>query len=150
MRIGELADLTGVPTKTIRYYEEIEVLASPERATNGYRDYGAAAVERLRFIRDARATGLSLREIGSILSLRDEGESTCEHVLGLLQKHVADIDAHIASLHKTRQQLESLTRRAINLDPSDCTDPNRCQTIMAAGNAEVVHAHHVQQRPGRL
>ncbi len=105
------------------------MLPRPERAANGYRNYPPSAVERLEFIRDARATGLSLREIGSILGLRDEGESTCEHVLGLLDKHLADIAAHITALETTRSQLESLTERARRLDPSDCTDPNRCQTI---------------------
>lgn len=133
MRIGELATRTGVPTKTIRYYEEIDVLPSPERAANGYRTYGPAAIERLLFVRDARTTGLSLTEISSILSLRDQGESTCNHVLGLLETHLKEIDTHIESLHKTRQQLASLTKRARRLDPSDCNDPHRCQTIAETG-----------------
>jgi DNA-binding transcriptional MerR regulator len=133
MRIGELARKTGVPTKTIRYYEEIGVLPSPERAANGYRSYGWAAVERLLFVRDARATGLSLTEIGSILSLRDQGESTCNHVLGLLEAHLEEIDAHIESLQKTRRQLATLTKRARGLDSADCTDPNRCQAIIESG-----------------
>ena len=134
MRIGELADKTVVATKTIRYYEDIHVLPRPERADNGYRSYGPNAVERLLFVRDARATGLSLTEISSILSLRDQGESTCHHVLGLLETHLEEIDAHIDSLKKTRKQLAQLTGRARRLDPSDCTDPNRCQTITETGS----------------
>ncbi len=133
MRIGELSQRTGVPTKTIRYYEEIDVLPPPERAENGYRAYGEAAVERLLFVRDARATGLSLTEIASILSLRDQGESTCGHVLGLLEAHLVEIDMYMASLQKTRDQLGALTRRARRLDPADCNDPNRCQTIVETG-----------------
>ena len=133
MRIGELSQKTGVPTKTIRYYEEIDVLPHPERAGNGYRSYGPAAIERLLFVRDARATGFSLTEISSILSLRDQGESTCNHVLELLEAHLEEIDTHLNSLQKTRKQLASLTKRARRLDPADCTDPNRCQTITEAG-----------------
>lgn len=133
MRIGELAAKTGVSTKAIRYYEDIDVLPPPERGANGYRSYGPAAVERLLFVRDARATGLSLTEIRSILSLRDQGESTCNHVLGLLETHLGEIDAHIESLRKTRRQLASLTERARRLDPSECTDPHRCQTIVETG-----------------
>ncbi len=149
MRIGELAAQTGVPTKTIRYYEEIDVLPTPERAANGYRSYGPAAVERLLFVRDARTTGLSLTEISSILSLRDQGESTCNHVLGLLEAHLKEIDTHIESLRRTRRQLGSLTKRARLLDPADCTDPHRCQTITETGAMPTRHrgSKHLHEAP---
>lgn len=150
MRIGELAQETDVPTKTIRYYEEIDVLPPPERAANGYRSYGPAAVERLLFVRDARATGFSLTEIAAILSLRDQGESTCNHVLGLLEAHLKEIDTHIESLRKTRRQLASLTKRAGRLDPADCTDPNRCQTITETGALPTRHSarsKHLHEAP---
>lgn len=133
VKIGELSQLTGVSTKTIRYYEGIDVLPEPARALNGYRDYGSEAVDRVEFVRDARATGLSLTEISTILSLRGEGESTCDHVLGLLQSHLEALDAQIGALRATRRQLASVTERARQLDPSDCTDPHRCQTIVAVG-----------------
>ena len=67
MRIGEIAELAGVTTKTVRYYERIGILPEPDRTPSGYRDYGVGTLERLRFIRDAQATGLSLAEIHSIL-----------------------------------------------------------------------------------
>ena len=63
MKIGELAERCGVTTKTIRYYESIGLLDAPSRTASGYRDYGAAAVERLRFVRDAQATGLTLHAL---------------------------------------------------------------------------------------
>ena len=129
MKIGEIASRAGVGTKTIRYYEEIGLIPEPERTPNGYRDYDELAVERLRFIRDAQATGLSLTEIASILDLRGHGEGTCFHVIDLLSRHIEDLDRHIENLHRTRDQLVALTQRAEGLDPEDCTDPNRCQTI---------------------
>jgi DNA-binding transcriptional MerR regulator len=131
MRIGELASRAGVGTKTIRYYEEIGLIPEPERAPNGYRDYDESAVERLRFVRDAQATGLTLTEIASILDLRGHGEGTCFHVIDLLERHLEDLDRHIENLQETRDQLVALTERAKGLDPEDCTDPNRCQTIAA-------------------
>ena len=131
MKIGELAQKTRVPTKTIRYYEEIGLLPPPERAANGYRDYSDEAIDRLRFVRDAQATGLTLTEIASILDLRGQGVGTCHHVVDLLERHLADLDLHIETLKKTRKQLVVLTKRAGGLDPADCTDPNRCQTIEA-------------------
>jgi DNA-binding transcriptional MerR regulator len=152
MKIGELAQEVGVNTKTIRYYEDIGVLPPPERAPNGYRDYGGEAVGRLRFVRDAQATGLTLTEIASILNLRGQGEATCYHVIDLLDQHLEDLDRHIATLQETHSQLADLTERARALDPADCTDPNRCQTISdtAAGRGQQeTPARHVHISPHR-
>ena len=129
MRIGELARLTGVPTKTIRYYEEIGVLPVPDRNANDYRDYTDDAIDRLAFVRDAQAAGLTLSEIASILDLRGQGEATCLHVIDLLDRHLAALDRHIQALRETRKKLTALTEQARRLDPSECHDPNRCQTI---------------------
>ena len=112
MQIGDLARRTGVPTKTIRYYEEIGVLPEPKRARNGYRDYPDDAVDRLEFIREAQATGLTLTEIGSILDLRSHGEATCRHVIDLLERHLDALDRHMTTLRRTRRKLAALTERA--------------------------------------
>jgi DNA-binding transcriptional MerR regulator len=133
MKIGELSQRTATPTKTIRYYEEIGVLPVPDRATNGYREYTEDAVDRLTFVREAQTTGLTLTEISSILDLRSQGEATCHHVIDLLERHLTAIDRHIETLRQTRRKLASLTDRARDLDPSDCRDPNRCQTISGTG-----------------
>ncbi len=129
MRIGELADRCDVTPKTIRYYESIGVMSEPPRTPSGYRDYGDEAVERLRFIRDAQATGLTLAEIQSVLELKDSGARTCHHTTQLLKAHLADLDAQIERLTQARAQLVRLASRGANLDPSNCTDPNRCQVI---------------------
>lgn len=131
MRIGALADRSGLTTKTIRYYESIGLLDDPERTPAGYRDYRDDAVERLRFIRDAQASGLSLCEVQSILELKDAGARSCDHTIALLERHIADIDEHIARLRVARDELVGLAERARRLDPADCTDPNRCQVISA-------------------
>lgn len=152
MQIGELASQVGVSTKTIRYYEGIGLLPEPDRASNGYRDYGQRAVERLRFVKDAQDTGLTLTEIASILELRSQGETTCEHVVDLLERHLRGLDRHIETLRQTRAQLAEMTERSRRLDPAHCTDPNRCQTIEegtgvgARGGKRVAHAH---EAPGR-
>jgi len=129
MRIGELADEAGVSTKTVRYYESIGILAEPCRTDSGYRDYEPDSVERLRFIRDAQSTGLSLSEIQSVLELKDAGSRSCEHTTSLLDQHLAEIDQQLATLHQARDELLTLAERARSLDPTACTDPNRCQVI---------------------
>lgn len=137
MRIGEVADLVGVTTKTIRYYETIGLLPSPDRTGSGYRDYGGDAVERLRFIRDAQATGLSLTEIHSVLELKDHGERSCEHTRSLIHRQIDDIDERIARLAEARRALVELAARADEVDPADCTDPHRCQVIEAQSGGRV-------------
>ena len=132
MQIGELAQLTGTSTKAIRYYEDIGVLPEPRRAQNGYRVYDDESVDRLSFIKDAQATGLSLDEIAAILGQRERGEATCDHVVELLDRHLARIEDRISQLTATRSALRTITERARSLNPADCVDPHRCQTITPA------------------
>ena len=134
MRIGELAQQTGATTKAIRYYEELGLLPQADRTPSGYRDYGLDAVERVRFIKDAQAGGLTLTEIQSLVELKTAGQATCEHTIDLLRRHLADIDTQIAQLEAARTSLAALAERAATLDHADCTDPHRCHVI-AAGAA---------------
>jgi len=129
MKIGQLAERTGLSAKAIRYYEDIGVLPQPVRAPNGYRDYTPAAADRIDFIQDAQSAGLSLLEIQSILELRDGGEATCGHVIGSLETRLADVDRQMEDLRRTRRRLTEIITRARALDPGECNDPNRCQTI---------------------
>jgi MerR family transcriptional regulator, copper efflux regulator len=75
MRIGELAELAGISTKAIRYYEQIGILAPPARTSSGYRTYDETALRRLRFVRAARAVGFTLGEIRQIIAFRDDGQA---------------------------------------------------------------------------
>lgn len=129
MRIGELAAEAEVSTKTIRYYESLGLVAEPDRTASGYRDYAPSDIERLRFIRDAQATGLTLSEIASVLELKSSGERSCSHTLQLLERHLEDVDTQIERLKASKVLLQELAERAAELDPANCTDPNRCQII---------------------
>jgi DNA-binding transcriptional MerR regulator len=129
MRIGALAELSGLSAQTIRYYESIDLLEDPERTPAGYREYSMAAAERLRFIRDAQASGLTLAEVQTLLSMKDAGAGTCAHTLSFLDRHVAEIDAQIDRLQVARAEMIELAERARGLDPATCTDPHRCQVI---------------------
>lgn len=129
MRIGEVAEQAGVTTKTIRYYERIGLLPSAERTPSGYRSYGSDTLERVRFIRDAQATGLSLTEIQSVLELKAHGQRSCEHTRSLLHRHLDEIDAQIERLRAARRELAQLVERADSNDPAACVDEHRCQVI---------------------
>lgn len=130
MRIGELAEQTGVTTKTVRFYEQVGVLPIPARRPSGYREYGGDSIGRLEFVRAAQAVGLSLGEIREVLSFRDRGEMPCEHVAGLIARRAADLDLRIAELTRVRDDLRRLARRAKSLDPRQCDPARVCHVIV--------------------
>lgn len=111
MRIGELARQTGVPDKTIRYYEQVGLLPPPQRMENNYRLYAPEIVDRLRFIVSARRLGLSLREIAAVLTLNDRGEVPCGEMLATLDHQIAVVEHHINELQTLRAQLIELRQR---------------------------------------
>jgi DNA-binding transcriptional MerR regulator len=128
MRIGNLAAECGLTTKTLRYYESLGLLTA-DRTPAGYRSYDEGAIDRLQFIRDAQASGLSLIEIKSILELKDSGARSCDHTASLLDRHIREIDEQMERLRVARDELQRLATRARELDPAACTDPHRCQVI---------------------
>ena len=129
MRIGDLAERSGVTAKTVRYYEEIGLVEPPARTPSGYRDYEPAALERLAFIRAAQAIGLTLGEIRSIIALREDGQTPCGHVLELLRQRADELDRRIAELRSLRGDLLHLVARADGLDPADCAPDRVCHLI---------------------
>lgn len=111
-RIGELAQELGLRPKTIRYYEALGLLPVPWRTEAGYRRYGPADRERLRFILKAKVIGFSLREIGEMLTLRDAGLEPCPHVAQLIERKLATIDAQLGRLMGLRTELLALRQAA--------------------------------------
>jgi len=120
MRIGEAAGRSGVPAKTIRFWEDQRLLPAPARTPAGYRDYDPAVLERLAFIRQAQAAGLTLEHIRQVLGIRDGGQPPCVHVAGLIGRRLAEVEARLAELARARDQLAALAARAAAQDPADC------------------------------
>jgi len=130
VQIGELAQRSGLSVKTLRYYEEIGVLAPPARTASGYRDYDDDTVGRLQFVRAAQAVGLTLGEIREVIAFRERGEAPCGHVLDVILHHVAEVDCRIAELQRLRADLDRLARRARTLDPADCPVSVVCHVLL--------------------
>jgi len=108
MRVGELAAATGVATDTVRYYERAGLLPKPPRTAGGYRAYEADAVDRMRFIQGAQRLGLRLRDIATLLAVRDTGVCPCEPAEQLLSRRLAEIDAEMARLAALRSELTGM------------------------------------------
>lgn len=108
MRIQELAERTGVPAKTIRYYESIGLMPPPKRTANNYRQYSPAAAERLRFIASARSLGFTLADIDEFLQARDTDTLPCHRVLDSMDQRIMEIDRRIADLLALRETLTGI------------------------------------------
>lgn len=124
MRIGETAAAAGMTVKTLRFYEDRGLLPVADRAPNGYRDYAPEMIGRLEFIRRGRTAGLTLAQIGEILSVRDIGEAPCIHVRDLLAEKLDDLDVRIEELTALRATVAEFHSVAVAGDSTDC-DPAR-------------------------
>ena len=127
MQIAELAERSGAPKKTIRYYEDIGVMPVASRNSSGYRQYGDDAIARLGFVRAAQSVGLTLGEIREVLAFKDRGETPCQHVAGLIDKHASDLAQRIAALQAMHQDLQRLAQRA------------RVAPLIASDDARICH-----------
>lgn len=120
MNIGDLAREARVPPKTIRYYEEIGLLPAAVRGANGYRTYGPRDVERLTFLRRARAFGFTLDECRELLALLSNPRRKSADVKALTQEHLKDLDAQLKELRALRKQLAELTEACAGDEGADC------------------------------
>ncbi len=125
MEIREVVERTGVPPKTIRYYESIDLLPEPERKVNGYRDYAPADVDRIRLVAGARRLDLSLAEIKELLDMRDRREAPCRTLLDLLQQKAAETQQRIAELQRLERELKQLYRLGLTF-PTDDVEGKNC------------------------
>ena len=119
MNIGEVAEASGLPAKTIRYYEEIG-LVRPSRGANGYRRFGPREMERLSFIGRARSLGFTIEDCRALIALRDDRERASADVKALTEEHIGRIEHKIAELVAMRETLEDLARRCRGDGGPDC------------------------------
>lgn len=117
-QIGELSARTGVSSKAIRYYEEIELLPPAKRMENDYRIYDEQDVERLGFIWRARSLDFALEDIAEILAFRDRKKPPCSYVMELMRSQIDEISMRIRDLERTRNELSTLHEAGLQL-PED-------------------------------
>jgi DNA-binding transcriptional MerR regulator len=133
-QIGELSERTGVPARTIRYYEDIGLLSPAKRGDNRYRLYNQREVERLRFIRSARALNFSLQEIAQVLEARDRHEPPCSHVMDIIQGHIDEVETRIRELKQLKHDLTSLYTAGQDLPEDVHMRSCVCHLIQISGN----------------
>ncbi|MGY6707373.1 MAG: Cu(I)-responsive transcriptional regulator [Rhizobiaceae bacterium] len=119
MNIGAAARQSGLPPKTIRYYEEIGLLKA-DRAENGYRDYSGDDVHRLRFVQRARGLGFSVEECRQLLSLYGNSGRESADVKALATTKLDEIDRKIEELKGLRKTLSHLVASCHGDHRPDC------------------------------
>jgi DNA-binding transcriptional MerR regulator len=109
LKIGEVAETSNLPVKTIRYYDEIGLLSpTVERSSVGYRLFSSQVLNRLAFIKRAQSLGLSLSEIQEILQISDHGELPCGEVKHHLEAKVKAISEQIEALETLKAELQGI------------------------------------------
>jgi len=113
MTVGRLAAITGVAAKTIRYYEQVGVLPAPRRTPAGYRQYDERDAERLRFVRRARALGLSLRHVKTLTACMNGGPPATmrPRVRALVRGQLSAVQERIREFELLRRELQQVLQR---------------------------------------
>lgn len=119
MNIGDVAEASGLPAKTIRYYEDIR-LVRPARGGNGYRAFSEADLHKLTFLGRARSLGFSIEECRTLLSLYEDRTRASADVKRLALEHVDGISRKISELEAMRATLEGLVAKCHGDDRPDC------------------------------
>ncbi|HSR70991.1 MAG TPA: Cu(I)-responsive transcriptional regulator [Kiloniellales bacterium] len=120
MQIGTIARKSGVPAKTIRYYESIGLIDAAARTGSGYRVYDARDLQTLRFIQRARSLGFSVSEVNDLLALWRDRERRSADVKAVAKRHLGDIDCKIAELQGMCHALEHLVEACHGDERPDC------------------------------
>lgn len=120
MNIGEVSRRTGMPSKTIRYYEEIELVSSPARGDNGYRQYTDKNVNMLDFVSRARSLGFTVEECRNLLALYEDRGRASADVRAIALTHIDHIDDKLKELAAMRATLSTLVAKCNGDDRPDC------------------------------
>ncbi len=120
MKIGETAKRSGLPTKTVRYYDDIGLVTPVSVGENGYRDYSEADIRKLLFVRKARNFGFSIDDCRDLLSLYEDRNRASADVRKIAQERIEEIDRKLEELQSLRKELGLLVTACSGDNRPDC------------------------------
>lgn len=133
MRISEVARKAGVGVETVRFYEHQGLIAQPPKpGTGGYRDYPAATVRRIRFIRGAQRLGFSLGEIVELLMLESDSDCGCIDVRRRAEAKLDEVTARIGNLRRIKGALQTLIESCPGKGPA-----RKCSILEAINSGDL-------------
>ena len=138
LTIGQLAKATGVAAKTIRFYEQIGVLPTPNRTAAGYRQYDQSGVQRLRFIRRARSLGLPLRDVKTVIVGLDGGPRLAvrPRLLALVRRQLSAVQHQSSELGLLQRQLEQVLHRLLTSPRERSREGCQCLDTESVGERQ--------------
>lgn len=119
MNIGDVAERSGLPAKTIRYYEDIGLI-EPHRSANGYRCFAESDLHKLAFLARARALGFTIEDCRTLLGLYEDETRASSDVKKLAQEHLSTIETKIHDLQAMRGTLLELVNCCAGDSRPDC------------------------------
>lgn len=119
MNIRDVSEATGLPSKTIRYYESIG-LVEPARSGNGYRVFSDRDLHKLTFLCRSRALGFSIDDCRTLLALYEDEDRASSEVRSVAKRHLAEIDRKVTDLKAMHDTLSHLVRTCSGDDRPDC------------------------------
>lgn len=119
MNIGEVAERSNLPAKTIRYYEDIGLI-TPHRSANGYRSFSENDLHKLAFLGRARALGFSIEDCRNLLTLYEDRSRASADVKQIAKAHLTRIDQKLAELQEMRATLAGLVSACAGDHRPDC------------------------------
>jgi len=155
MNIGAAARASGVSAKMIRHYEDIGLIARAKRSASGYRSYGGNDVHELRFIRQARGLGFSIKQIAALLGLWRDQRRPSSKVKALALAHIGELEARIAEMQAMQRTLQELASHCHGDERPDCPilEGLAADEEMAAARSSLssaaAHAAHRTPAPAR-
>jgi len=119
MNIGDVAALSGLPAKTIRYYEDIG-LVKPLRSSNGYRTFRESDAHKLAFLGRARALGFTIEDCRNLMALYEDDHRASAEVKEIAEHHLERIDEKVSELMEMRATLAHLVDACAGDHRPDC------------------------------
>ena len=120
VNIGAVARRSGVPPKTIRYYESVGLLAPPERMANGYRSYSQTEMHTLQFIKRARSLGFSVEEVRTLLDLWRDRSRRSKTVKAIAARHLQVLDQKMEDLKTMHKSIADMMARCSGDERPEC------------------------------
>lgn len=142
VNIGDAAAASGVSAKMIRHYESVGLLPKPKRTYSGYRTYSPADVHLLRFVRQARDLGFSIKQVAELLSLWRNRRRSSKAVKELAMQHLGELDRKIRELEAMKRALETLAEQCAGDERPDCPILDGLATSHGGKHAPGCHSNH--------
>lgn len=157
LSISALSRRTGVPSKTLRYWEQLGLLPAAQRTHTGYRRFPVSSLAYVGFISKARSIGLTLKEMGQVLELARAGRNPCPEVMRWVEQKSEHLETQIRWLRGLQRRLSLLRREWTERGISDCLGEDELCCLIESlpptslgkgGRRYEKTLHHRERRPG--